>query len=427
MKSMIIQGGNPLSGEVTIGGAKNSTVALIPAAILADTPVQFDSVPDILDVHNLMAILESMNVSSHFENGVLDIDPTHIEENVLPGKAIKSLRASYYFMGALLGRFKRATVSFPGGDNIGPRPIDQHIKGFKALGAHVTEIDDAVHIDASNGLHGARVFLDIVSVGATMNIILAAVKAEGLTVIENAAKEPEIIDLATFLNNMGAKVRGAGTDVIRIEGVAQLKATNTHTIIPDRIEAGTYLSMAAAVGDGINVQNVIPEHLEAFTAKLVEMGVKLDISEDSIYVHKSEHLKPIQVKTMPYPGFATDLQQPITPLMGLADGASIIVDTIYPERTKHIPELNRMGANIRLENNMIVVNHCDSLSGTMVAAGEIRAGASLVIAALMAEGQTTITNAENILRGYDRISDKLKALGGHLQIIEDTDAGVFEY
>lgn len=427
MKSMIIQGGHHLSGEVTIGGAKNSTVALIPAAILADTPVQFDSVPDILDVHNLMAILDSMNVSSHFENGVLDIDPTQIEENALPGKAIKSLRASYYFMGALLGRFKRATVSFPGGDNIGPRPIDQHIKGFKALGAQVTEIDDAVHIDASAGLHGARIFLDLVSVGATMNIILAAVKADGLTVIENAAKEPEIIDLATFLNNMGAKIRGAGTDVIRIEGVPTLQATNTHTIIPDRIEAGTYLSMAAAIGSGVNIQNVIPEHLEAFTAKLQELGVKLDISEDSIYVHKSSDLSPIQVKTMPYPGFATDLQQPITPLMGLANGSSLIIDTIYPERTKHIAELNRMGANITLEDKMIVVNHCDRLTGTTVAAGEIRAGAALVIAALMADGKTTINNAENILRGYDRISEKLKALGAQVQIIEDTDAGVFEY
>ncbi|GKT03091.1 UDP-N-acetylglucosamine 1-carboxyvinyltransferase [Furfurilactobacillus sp. WILCCON 0119] len=427
MKSMIIQGGHRLSGSVSIGGAKNSTVALIPAAILADTPVQFDSVPDILDVHNLMAILDSMNVSSRFENGVLDIDPTHIEENALPGKAIKSLRASYYFMGALLGRFKRATVSFPGGDNIGPRPIDQHIKGFKALGAQVTEIGDSVNIDASEGLHGARIFLDIVSVGATMNIILAAVKASGLTVIENAAKEPEIIDLATFLNNMGAKIRGAGTDVIRIEGVPSLKATNTHTIIPDRIEAGTYLSMAAAYGNGVNVQNVIPEHLEAFTAKLLEMGVKLDIEEDSIYVHASKHLTPIQVKTMPYPGFATDLQQPITPLMSLAEGSSIIIDTIYPERTKHIPELNRMGENIRLEDNMIVVNHATALTGTTVSAGEIRAGAALVIAALMADGNTIITNAENILRGYDRISEKLKGMGAVVQILEDTDAGVFEF
>lgn len=427
MKSMIIQGGHRLSGSVTIGGAKNSTVALIPAAILADTPVRFDSVPDILDVHNLMAILASMNVTSHFEDGVLDIDPTKIEENILPGKAIKSLRASYYFMGALLGRFKRATVSFPGGDNIGPRPIDQHIKGFKALGAQVTEIDDAVHIDASAGLHGARIFLDLVSVGATMNIILAAVKATGQTIIENAAKEPEIIDLATFLNNMGAKIRGAGTDVIRIEGVETLEATNTHTIIPDRIEAGTYLSMAAAIGDGVNVQNVIPEHLESFTAKLLEMGVKLDVNEDSIFVHGSSDLHAIQVKTMPYPGFATDLQQPITPLMGLAEGASIIIDTIYPERTKHIAELNRMGAHIRLEDHMIIVDHCDELTGATVSAGEIRAGASLVIAGLLANGQTTIVNAENILRGYDRISDKLTALGANVQVIEDTDAGVFEY
>ncbi len=344
MKKMIIEGGHRLSGEVTIGGAKNSTVALIPAAILADTPIKFDMVPDILDVHNLMVILKSMNVHSEFEDGVLSIEPTEIVEAPLPSKAIKSLRASYYFMGALLGRFKRATVSFPGGDNIGPRPIDQHIKAFRAMGAEVTEIDGTVKIETgSEGLHGARIFLDLVSVGATINTILAAVKAEGRTVIENAAKEPEIIDIATFLNNMGANIRGAGTDVIRIEGVPTLKAKATHTIIPDRIEAGTYLSMAAAVGDGITINNVIPEHLEAFTAKLVEMGVDITINEDSIYVGKSVELNPIQVKTMPFPGFATDLQQPITPLLLRAKGSSMIVDTIYPKRVKHISQLQKNG------------------------------------------------------------------------------------
>ncbi|GAK47362.1 UDP-N-acetylglucosamine 1-carboxyvinyltransferase [Secundilactobacillus oryzae JCM 18671] len=411
MKKMIIEGGHRLSGEVTIGGAKNSTVALIPAAILADTPIKFDMVPDILDVHNLMVILKSMNVHSEFEDGVLSIEPTEIVEAPLPSKAIKSLRASYYFMGALLGRFKRATVSFPGGDNIGPRPIDQHIKAFRAMGAEVTEIDGTVKIETgSEGLHGARIFLDLVSVGATINTILAAVKAEGRTVIENAAKEPEIIDIATFLNNMGANIRGAGTDVIRIEGVPTLKAKATHTIIPDRIEAGTYLSMAAAVGDGITINNVIPEHLEAFTAKLVEMGVDITINEDSIYVGKSVELNPIQVKTMPFPGFATDLQQPITPLLLRAKGSSMIVDTIYPKRVKHISQLQKMGANIRSEQNMIVVEHTDTLSGAVVDAGEIRAGASLMITAMMAEGITEIEDAENILRGYDSIIRKLTAL-----------------
>lgn len=421
MKKMIIHGGQRLSGSVNIGGAKNSTVALIPAAILADTPVKFDMVPDILDVHNLMLILESMNVHSEFADGVLSIDPTEIIEAPMPSKAIKSLRASYYFMGALLGRFGRATLTFPGGDNIGPRPIDQHIKAFKALGAEVEDDHGTVRITTGEkGLHGARIFLDVVSVGATINTILAAVKANGLTTIENAAKEPEIIDIATFLNNMGAHVRGAGTDVIRIEGVPVLRATNVHTIIPDRIEAGTYLAMAAAMGDGVTIHNIIPEHLESFTAKLIEMGVDLQIGEDSAYVGPSENLKAIEVKTMPFPGFATDLQQPITPLLLKAAGSSVIVDTIYPQRLKHVPELKKMGAKIRPEKDMIVVDHTDHLTGATVDAGEIRAGASLMIAALMAEGTTTITSADNILRGYGSIVEKLTALNADIKI-EDSN------
>lgn len=420
MKKMIIHGGKRLSGSVTIGGAKNSTVALIPAAILADTPVKFDMVPDILDVHNLMLILKSMNVHSDFADGVLKINPTEIIEAPMPSQAIKSLRASYYFMGALLGRFGRATVTFPGGDNIGPRPIDQHIKAFKALGAEVVENNGTVHITTSgDGLHGARIFLDLVSVGATINTILAAVKAQGATVIENAAKEPEIIDIATFLNNMGAHIRGAGTDVIRIEGVSTLKATNVHTIIPDRIEAGTFLSLAAAMGDGIRIKNIIPEHLESFTAKLIEMGVQLQINEDEAFVAKSDDLNAIQVKTMPFPGFATDLQQPITPLLLRAKGSSVIVDTIYPQRVKHISQLQKMGAKVRSENDMIIVEHTNTLNGATVEAGEIRAGASLMIAALMAGGETQILNADNILRGYGSIVAKLTALNADVTI-EDT-------
>lgn len=420
MKKMIIQGGNRLSGEVTIGGAKNSTVALIPAAILADTPVEFDTVPDILDVHNLMIILESMNVKSEFSHGVLDIDPTQIVEAELPSKAIKSLRASYYFMGALLGRFHRATLTFPGGDNIGPRPIDQHLKAFKALGATVSEEKGTVHLDAPDGLHGARIFLDMVSVGATINATLAAVRAEGTTIIENAAREPEIIDLATFLNNMGAKIRGAGTDTIRITGVKTLQSMNTHTIIADRIEAGTYLSLAAALGDGIMIHNVIPEHLESFTSKMIEMGVDLQIDSDKIYVPKSEHLRPVNVKTMPFPGFATDLQQPLTPLMSLAEGDSTIVDTIYPKRVKHISQLQKMGMKIEAHDGMIVVQHTEQLHGAEVSAGEIRAGASLTIAGLMAQGQTVINNAGNILRGYDRIVWKLNRLHANVSIKDDS-------
>ncbi|WP_278557246.1 UDP-N-acetylglucosamine 1-carboxyvinyltransferase [Limosilactobacillus vaginalis] len=424
MKRMIIQGGNRLSGEVTIGGAKNSTVALIPAAILADTPVEFDTVPDILDVHNLMIILESMNVKSSFTHGFLEIDPTQIIEAELPSKAIKSLRASYYFMGALLGRFHRATLTFPGGDNIGPRPIDQHLKAFKALGASVSENNGTVHLDAPNGLHGTRIFLDMVSVGATINTILASVRAEGTTVIENAAKEPEIIDLATFLNNMGAQIRGAGTDTIRITGVDTLQSMNTHTIIADRIESGTYLAMAAAVGDGVMVHNVIPEHLESFTSKMIEMGVDLQIDSDKIYVPRVKHLKAIHVKTMPFPGFATDLQQPLTPLMSLAEGDSTFVDTIYPKRVKHIPELQKMGMKIEAHDGMIVIKHTDHLHGAEVTAGEIRAGASLTIAGLMAEGTTVINNAGNILRGYDRIVWKLNRLGAKVSIEDDSSVKI---
>ena len=419
MKKMIIQGGNRLSGEVTIGGAKNSTVALIPAAILADTPVQFDTVPDILDVHNLMIILESMNVKSSFKHGVLNIDPTQIMEAELPSKAIKSLRASYYFMGALLGRFHRATVTFPGGDNIGPRPIDQHLKAFKALGANVSESGGTVKMDAPNGLHGTRIFMDMVSVGATINAVLAAVRAQGTTIIENAAREPEIVDLATFLNNMGAKIRGVGTDTIRITGVDTLQSMNTHTIIADRIETGTYLSLAAAMGDGVMLNNVIPEHLEAYTSKLIDMGVDLQIDSDKIYVPKTDHLKPISVKTMPYPGFATDLQQPLTPLLSKAAGESTIVDTIYPKRVKHIPELQKMGMDIEAQDGRIVVRHTEKLHDADVKAGEIRAGASLMIAGLMADGETVIHDADHILRGYDRVVWKLNRLNAKVRIEEE--------
>lgn len=419
MKKMIIKGGNRLSGEVTIGGAKNSTVALIPAAILADTPVRFDTVPDILDVHNLMIILQSMNVKSSFNHGVLDIDPTQIVEAELPSKAIKSLRASYYFMGALLGRFHRATLTFPGGDNIGPRPIDQHLKAFRSLGATVSENNGTVHLEAPDGLHGNRIFLDVVSVGATINAILAAVRAKGTTIIENAAREPEIIDLATFLNNMGAEIRGAGTTQIRITGVDTLQSMNTHTVIADRIETGTYLSLAAAMGDGVMLNNVIPEHLEAYTSKMIEMGVDLQIDSDKIYVPKSDNLHGVKVKTNPYPGFATDLQQPLTPLMAKAQGTSTIQDTIYPKRVGHIPQLQKMGVKISSNKGIITIKHSPELHGADVEAGEIRAGAALMITALMAHGTTVIHHAGNILRGYDRIVWKLNRLNADVSITDE--------
>ncbi|WP_334117028.1 UDP-N-acetylglucosamine 1-carboxyvinyltransferase [Ligilactobacillus sp.] len=423
MEKMIVKGQQKLSGEVTIGGAKNSTVALIPAAILADTPVKFDSVPDILDVHNLMLILKSMNVDSTYRRGELLVDPTKIRSVPLPGGAIRSLRASYYFMGALLGKFGEAVVGFPGGDNIGPRPIDQHIKGFKALGAHVEEKDNTVHITTGpEGLHGARIFFDLVSVGATINVLLAAVKAKGLTIMENVAREPEIVDLATFLNNMGAHIRGAGTNEIRVQGVDSLKSMNVHTIIPDRIEAGTYLSFAAANGNGVLVKNVITEHLDPFLSKLEEMGVRMEIDEDEIYVPGGDVLSPVSIKTAPFPGFATDLQQPITPLLMQARGSSTIIDTLYPERTKHIPEMQRMGARISSRDGIITVGHSTNLAGTTVEAGEIRAGVSLVGLALMAKGTTVISKADNILRGYDRIVEKFRGLSVDLEVINESES-----
>ncbi len=419
MKKIIIEGNRPLSGEVTISGAKNSAVALIPAAILADSPVILEGVPDIQDVHSLIEILEIMGVKTTFENNRLEIDPTEIVSIPMPSGKINSLRASYYFMGALLGKFGEGVVGLPGGCYLGPRPINLHIKGFEALGAKVTNEHGAMYLRTSKeGLKGERIFLDMVSIGATINIMLAAVKAKGKTIIENAAREPEIIDVATLLNNMGAKIRGAGTNEIRIEGVETLHGCQ-HSIIPDRIEAGTYLAMAAACGEGITVKNVIYEHLDSFISKLQEIGVALDISEDSIYVPKSKDMQAISLMTYPYPGFATDLQQPITPLLLKAKGTSEVLDTIYTQRVNHIPELVRMGANAEIEGSLIRLHGPSQLHGAEVMASDLRAGACLVIAGLMAEGTTTISKVEYILRGYDHIIEKLTALGADIKMIEE--------
>ncbi|WP_086444640.1 UDP-N-acetylglucosamine 1-carboxyvinyltransferase [Candidatus Enterococcus lemimoniae] len=417
MKKIVINGNRPLTGEVSISGAKNSAVALIPAAILADSPVTLDGVPDIQDVHSLIEILEIMGAKTTFTDNTLVIDPTEIVSVPMPKGKINSLRASYYFMGSLLGKFGEGVVGLPGGCYLGPRPIDLHIKGFEALGAKVTNEHGAMYLRAEEGLQGTRIFMDMVSIGATINVMLAAVKAEGKTIIENAAREPEIIDVATLLNNMGANIRGAGTDIIRIEGVETLHGCR-HSIIPDRIEAGTYLALAAAMGEGVKVRNVIYEHLESFIAKLQEMGVKMTIEEDMIEVHPSHDLKMTTVKTYPYPGFATDLQQPITPLMMKAKGTGEVIDSIYAQRTKHIPELVRMGADASIEGNMIVINGPTQLHGAEVVASDLRAGACLVIAGLMATGTTTIYNVEYILRGYDHIIEKLTALGADIQMIE---------
>lgn len=419
MKKLVINGGRPLNGEVTISGAKNSTVALIPAAILADSPVTLEGVPDIQDVHSLIEILHEMNVKTEFTGSTLVIDPTEMVNVPMPSGKIQSLRASYYFMGALLSKFGEGVVGLPGGCFLGPRPIDQHLKGFRALGAEVENEMGAMYLKTEEaGLQGSRIYFDVVTIGATINVMLAAVKAKGRTIIENAAREPEIIDVATLLNNMGAKVRGAGTDMIRIDGVDELHGCR-HTIIPDRIEAGTYLSIAAAAGTDVLVKNVIVEHVDGLLAKLEEMGVPMEVGEDSVRITQADQpLKPVSIKTLPYPGFATDLQQPLTPLLMLASGESVVVDSIYPKRTKHIPELNRMGANARIESDVILIEGGHPLKGEAVTASDLRAGACLVNAGLIAEGETVISGVDNILRGYAGIVAKLRALGADIKMIE---------
>ena len=419
MKKIVINGGRPLKGEVTISGAKNSVVALIPATILADDVVTLDGVPDISDVASLIEIMTIMGAKIERNEDSLIIDPRGVKDMPMPFGKINSLRASYYFYGSLLGRYGQATVGLPGGCDLGPRPIDLHLKAFEAMGAAMTMDGSSMKL-ATDGrpLQGANIYMDTVSVGATINTILAAVKAEGRTVIENAAREPEIIDVVTLLNNMGARIRGAGTDMIIIDGVAHLHGTR-HQVIPDRIEAGTYIALAAAIGEGIQINNVLYEHLESFIAKLEEMGVRMTISEDSIFVEKQTGLKTIQIKTSPYPGFATDLQQPITPLLLTATGRGRIVDTIYEKRVNHVPELAKMGATISTLNDHIIYEGPNQLTGSSVQATDLRAGAALVIAGLMASGTTEITNVEYILRGYSDIIDKLTQLGAEIQLVED--------
>ena len=419
MKKIVINGGRPLKGEVTISGAKNSVVALIPATILADDIVTLDGVPDISDVASLIEIMTIMGAKIERKEDSLIIDPRGVKNMPMPFGKINSLRASYYFYGSLLGRYGQATVGLPGGCDLGPRPIDLHLKAFEAMGAAMTMDGSSMKL-ATDGksLQGANIYMDTVSVGATINTILAAVKAEGRTVIENAAREPEIIDVVTLLNNMGAHIRGAGTDIIIIDGVPQLHGTR-HQVIPDRIEAGTYIALAAAIGEGIQINNVLYEHLESYIAKLEEMGVRMTISEDSIFVEKQTGLKAIQIKTSPYPGFATDLQQPITPLLLTATGRGRIVDTIYEKRVNHVPELAKMGATISTLNDHIIYEGPNQLTGSSVKATDLRAGAALVIAGLMASGTTEITNVEYILRGYSDIIHKLTQLGADIQLVEE--------
>ena len=420
MRKIIINGGKKLQGEVTVSGAKNSVVALIPAIILSDGVVTLDGVPAISDVDNLIEIIEVMGGSVKRDGETLEIDPRGVKDMPMPFGKINSLRASYYFYGSLLGRYGQATVGLPGGCDLGPRPIDLHLKAFEAMGASISYEAESMRIatDAGQRIQGAHIYMDTVSVGATINTMLAAAKADGRTVIENAAREPEIIDVATLLNNMGARVRGAGTEVITIDGVESLHGTR-HQVIPDRIEAGSYIAMAAAIGKGIKVKNVLYEHLESYIAKLEAMGVRMTVEEDAIFVEEQGDLKPVDIKTSPYPGFATDLQQPMTPLLLKASGRGKIIDTIYEKRVNHVPELARMGADIQVLGGQIVYNGPTQLSGAPVKASDLRAGAALVTAGLMAEGQTEITNIEFILRGYSNIIEKLSDLGADIRLIED--------
>ena len=420
MRKIIINGGKKLQGEVTVSGAKNSVVALIPAIILSDGVVTLDGVPAISDVDNLIEIIEVMGGSVKRDGETLEIDPRGVKDMPMPFGKINSLRASYYFYGSLLGRYGQATVGFPGGCDLGPRPIDLHLKAFEAMGASISYESESMRIatDAGQRIQGAHIYMDTVSVGATINTMLAAAKADGRTVIENAAREPEIIDVATLLNNMGARVRGAGTEIITIDGVESLHGTR-HQVIPDRIEAGSYIAMAAAIGKGIKIKNVLYEHLESFIAKLEAMGVRMIVEEDAIFVEEQGDLKPIDIKTSPYPGFATDLQQPMTPLLLKASGRGKIIDTIYEKRVNHVPELARMGADIQVLGGQIVYNGPTQLSGVPVKASDLRAGAALVTAGLMADGQTEITNIEFILRGYSNIIEKLSDLGADIRLIVD--------
>ncbi len=412
MEILMVRGGRPLRGTVAISGAKNSAVALIPAAILAETEVRLDNLPQLSDVAVYAELLEQLGGKVSWTNDAMSIDPSGMTSVPMPNGRVKLLRASYYLMGALLGRFGEATIGLPGGCNFEPRPIDQHIKGFEALGAEVSNEHGAIRIKAKE-LKGAKIYLDVASVGATINIMLAASRAKGLTVIENAAKEPEIIDVATLLNAMGAKIKGAGTETIRIEGVKEMHGCR-HSIIPDRIQAGTYMIAAAATRGDVLIDNIIPKHLEAMTAKLQEMGVHVYEMDESIRVVGQPNYEAVDVKALVYPGFATDLQSPMTSLLTQASGVSVLSDYVYSNRFKHVPELARMGANIRVEGRSAIIEG-GSLNAAKVRAADLRAGAALVVAALtVQEGTTEIGGVEYIDRGYERLVAQLSNLGAEV-------------
>ncbi|WP_110929794.1 UDP-N-acetylglucosamine 1-carboxyvinyltransferase [Paenibacillus bouchesdurhonensis] len=409
MEKLMIHGGRPLRGTVQISGAKNSAIALLPAAILAESEVALDNLPHLSDVAVYTEILEELGAKVTWTNGQIKIDPSEIRSIPMPNGPVKKLRASYYMMGAMLGRFGEATIGLPGGCNFEPRPIDQHIKGFEALGATVTNEHGSIHLKAKE-LRGAKIYLDVCSVGATINIMLAAARAKGSTIIENAAKEPEIIDVATLLNSMGASIKGAGTETIRIEGVKEMSGCR-HSIIPDRIQAGTYMIAAAATRGDMIIDGVIPKHLEALTAKLIEMGVTVEEMDESIRVLGAHRYEHVDVKALIYPGFPTDMQSPMTSLLTQAEGVSVLSDFVYSNRFKHVPELVRMGAKIRVEGRSAIIEGGE-LNAAKVKATDLRAGASLVIAGLtVKEGITEVSGVELIDRGYDNLVTNLRALG----------------
>lgn len=414
MNRLIINGGKALKGSIEINGAKNAAVAILPAAILASKgECIIDNVPDIADVHCLERIIRSLGCNvEKLDNNTLKINAEEIKTVEACGNDVRKMRASYYFIGALLARFKEAKVELPGGCPIGVRPIDQHIKGFEALGAKVSIEHGAVNIMAEK-LIGTNIFFDVVSVGATINLMIAATLAEGTTVLENAAREPHVVDVANFLNAMGANVKGAGTDVIRIKGVKELKGCN-YSVVPDQIEAGTFMIAAAATRGDVTIQNVIPKHLESISAKLLEMGAKVEEGDDSVRVYVDGDLKGVNLKTAPYPGFPTDVQQPMCTLLSTAKGRSIIVETIWENRHKHVDELKKMGATIKVEGRSAIIDGVDRLTGAVVKATDLRAGAAMVIAGLISDGVTEITSIEHIDRGYPNIEEKFRMLGADI-------------
>ena len=422
MKQYVIQGGKPLSGTVTISGAKNAAVGILPATLLVDGVCRIENVPDISDVRLLLDILDSMGANiRRLSPNTLEIDCSRVRDSEASDALVRRIRASYYFIGAQLGRFGHARVALPGGCNFGPRPIDQHIKGFEAIGATVDVVNGYVCATApEGGLIGTRVNLDMVSVGATMNIMIGAVMAVGTTIIENAAKEPHIVDLANFLNAMGAKISGAGTDVIKIRGVRSLHG-GFYSIIPDQIEAGTYMAAVAAAGGDVLIQNVIPKHMDCISAKLREMGVRVVEYDDAIRVQRTNRLRRANVKTLPYPGFPTDMQPQIAVCMALASGVSIITESIYDTRFRYCAELNRMGACIKVDTKVAVITGVEELHGCTLHACDLRAGAAMVIAGLAADGTTVIEQIEYIERGYENIIGKLTDLGASIKRIESPE------